>query len=61
MKPITEYHFRGIGAFVKGWLVQKNIALVQEMAESIDTKITRGNIIMKLNMEKSRLIKLELY
>jgi hypothetical protein len=41
------------GAFVENRIIHDNIALTQEMAQHIHTKIRGGNIILNIDMEKA--------
>lgn len=41
------------GAFAKGRLITKNVALAQELVQEIDRKSYWQNIIFKLDMEKA--------
>lgn len=41
------------GALVKGKIIQENIALVQEMTQSINHKIYGENMTVKLDMKKA--------
>lgn len=41
------------GAFIRGWNLQENITLAQELLHSINAKVWGDNVIIKVDMTKT--------
>ncbi|KAL2498551.1 Retrotransposon [Abeliophyllum distichum] len=39
--------------FISRWLIEDNVLLAQELLHTLDTKVRRGNVILKLDMAKA--------